>query len=847
MSEHRGHDRPGRALRAALVVAALLVPALLLPSGAAQAPGDKGPPSPSAGGDKKPAGDSKKQEKSKKGGPKGKEAAKEKGLLVKARLELSDPLDKDPDPKRVGHHAKTYPFKMTAGNRYIIDLISDDFDAYLRLLDASGAQLAFNDDIEQVKNQNSRIDFRAQQTGNYRIIVTTFNAGAVGQFTLRVWPLGSGQSVVPPPPAPPRVPIAAPGVLRPGGVPGPVIVPGPGGVPFRPFGNPVTFGDITITAEPPLVPGNRGGIDETHGYIEYRLTVRNDSAEAHRVAVTVPRRHSGGVGGNYLRSLRRAIDVAPKSTATLSLFQPDLMIHFGGSAEVEIDGQVQSEDRLGLNVQFDRGRGMSGMHGGPVVRGPGVSVPIHVLAPQELAFAFDNNAFKSAIGDPRPARPGAFGTRSGTTVNGKIYHYAINTAFTTAPEPKSWGCERWLGLSCFDGIALRGNQLDEMPAATREALWRYVECGGGLLVVGEAKVPDGWKRRQAPREGLTAYYPGFGQCLVIGQSDVGKWSPEQWRAILGMWEQSAQPWQYVRSANDANAVFPVVEDRGVPVRGLFAGMLVFAVLIGPVNINLLTRKKRRLWLLWTVPVFSLLTCAAVFGFMLISEGWTGHVRAEGVTVLDEVSQRASSVSWLGVYSPVTPGDGLHFGYDSEVTPQLKMDFRYGYRRGEGSGRTIDWTSGQHFQSGWVKALVPAHFTVRGSEQRLERLAVRREPDGSLKAVNALKAPLVKLWLADAAGTIHTAENVPAGKEAALKASDLRARGKEEALRDAFAGDWVALGKRLSAHPEEVLRPGTYLAVLDGAPLLEQGLRSARQRPGQSVVFGILKEVPGDAR
>src|SRR5262249_39488192 len=299
----------------------------------------------------------------------------------------------------------------------------------------------------------------------------------------------------------------------------------------------------------------------------------------------------------------------------------------------------------------------------------------------------------------------------------------------------------------------------------------------------------------------------------------------------------------VRSANDANALFPVVEDRGVPVRGLFAGMLVFAILIGPVNINLLTRKKRRLWLLWTVPVFSLLTCAAVFGFMLISEGWTGHVRAEGVTVLDEVSQRASSVSWLGVYSPITPGEGLHFGYDTEVTPQLKADFR----RGDGSARTIDWTSGQHLQSGWVRALVPAHFTVRSSEQRLERLAVRREPDGTLKAVNALKAPLVKLWLADAAGKIHTAENVPAGKEAALKASDLRAGGKEEALRQAFAGDWVALGKRLSGRPEEVLRPGTYLAVLDGAPLLEQGLRSAQLRPGYSVVFGILKEVPGDAR
>ena len=123
----------------------------------------------------------------------------------------------------------------------------------------------------------------------------------------------------------------------------------------------------------------------------------------------------------------------------------------------------------------------------------------------------------------------------------------------------------------------------------------------------------------------------------------------------------------------------------------------------------------------------------------------------------------------------------------------------------------------------------------------------READGTIKAVNALKAPVVKLWLADAAGTIHTAENIAAGQETALKPSDLRAAGKEDALRRAFAGDWLTLGQSLQGRPEEVLRPGTYLAVLDGAPFLEQGLRGAALRPGRSVVFGILKEVPGHAR
>jgi hypothetical protein len=474
--------------------------------------------------------------------------------------------------------------------------------------------------------------------------------------------------------------------------------------------------------------------------------------------------------------------------------------------------------------------------------------PAYVLAPPELTAALTNSAYLAGVNDPRlgagGVRGGQFGTYNGLHA-GRHWSYPNNESFTAGLDPRKCNCERWLGLSAFDAVALRQHQLEVLPPATRDALWRFVECGGSLLVVGPDKgLPEEWARSRSRLAGLTAYYPGFGQCLVAEQADPGKWSPEQWRAVLEGWEQAAQPWGQIRSPNDANSAFPVVEGRGVPVRGLFVAMLVFAALIGPGNVYWLTRKNRRIWLLWTVPVFSLLTCAAVFGFMLLSEGWTGTVRAEGVTVLDEGSQRAVSVGMVGVYSPITPGDGLHFGYDTEVTPQLREDFRY-YRGG--SGRTIDWTHGQHFASGWVKPLVPAHFAVRSNEKRLERLTVSREADGSLAALNALKARVVKLWLADRAGKIHTAESIAPGQKAVLKASGLQAEGPPGALREAFAGDWLGIERRLTARPEAVLRPGTYLAELDGAPFLDKGLRGARERPGRSVVFGILKEVPADAR
>src|SRR5205085_10307058 len=138
-------------------------------------------------------------------------------------------------------------------------------------------------------------------------------------------------------------------------------------------------------------------------------------------------------------------------------------------------------------------------------------------------------------------------------------------------------------------------------------------------------------------------------------------------------------------------------------------MLGFAVPIGPVNMIVLARKNRRLWLLWTVPAISLVTCLAVFGYMLAAEGWQGHRRVAALTRPDGPSHRATTLAWAGFYSPLTPGDGLHFSQDTEVAPQSATEFRYG-RRG-GNAHTLDWGQDQHLARGWVQPRVPAHFML----------------------------------------------------------------------------------------------------------------------------------------
>src|SRR5262249_57686222 len=118
----------------------------------------------------------------------------------------------------------------------------------------------------------------------------------------------------------------------------------------------------------------------------------------------------------------------------------------------------------------------------------------------------------------------------------------------------------------------------------------------------------------------------------------------------------------------------------------------------------------------TTPAVSLLTIFAVFGYMIVSEGWHGHLRTETLTLLDENSHHAVTIGRTGFYSPLTPGGGLHFSPETELMPQTgSMEEASIYTRGRrpssgsGSSCSLDWTQAQHLSRGWVNARTPAHF------------------------------------------------------------------------------------------------------------------------------------------
>jgi hypothetical protein len=99
---------------------------------------------------------------------------------IYGKLTGEDPFDR----VRAGRHSRTHPFTLTGKKTYQIDLISQDFDAYLRLEDSAGRQLAEDDDSGG--GLNARLVFTPEVSGTYRVIATTFRPGETGDYVLKV-------------------------------------------------------------------------------------------------------------------------------------------------------------------------------------------------------------------------------------------------------------------------------------------------------------------------------------------------------------------------------------------------------------------------------------------------------------------------------------------------------------------------------------------------------------------------------------------------------------------------------------------------------------------------------------
>jgi hypothetical protein len=108
------------------------------------------------------------------------QAQKDKDTIrIEGKLTKDDPKD-----KRRNGASQVHTVKMKAGKTYTIDMVSTELDSYLFLDDNTGKQLAEDDDSGG--GTDAQIVFECKTAGDYRVVVTSFDAATTGDFTVMV-------------------------------------------------------------------------------------------------------------------------------------------------------------------------------------------------------------------------------------------------------------------------------------------------------------------------------------------------------------------------------------------------------------------------------------------------------------------------------------------------------------------------------------------------------------------------------------------------------------------------------------------------------------------------------------
>ena len=629
---------------------------------------------------------------------------------------------------------------------------------------------------------------------------------------------------------------------------------------FSMLGQAHAAGDIDVRVEPFF--GGSG----SHGYSEYAALVTNRSTQkGHEVTLKIPAQPYGRLNGwgdvDAIRSVTRTVTVRPEETVRVALFVPEgAIIVAGDGMGLWVDGR-ETEERFAVPIELAR-------QGSRLQRFSGADPPL-VLVGTRVANDFVD---RMKVGGVRPFvgplqddddpdlprdfpardRPGARNRRGGIALdddgppgfvdNGVEFGQRgapILLWFWRADAPIQAWSPNWLAYSRYHGIAVTSDDLRAAPGPVRRALTQFVEIGGVLIVLGSSpELAQAWRHEKAG--GFTVAYGGFGKCIIDESGDYERWDHSQWEYVVATLIESVHTTNLDAPSLVAGSL--AGGDVRLPVRGLLILMFLFAIVIGPVNLYVLARMRRRIWMLWTVPTFSLITCLAVFGYMIVAEGWGGHLGIETVTILNEGTGRATTIGHVGIYTPLTPSDGLHFSYDTEVTSAFEAD-RFSIRRSRGTSRTIDWSRDQHLAQGWVQPRVPTNFQVRKIEARREQLTFHRGKDGVLTVANGLGAPIKHLQYADEQGAIYAASDVPAGGEAALAPTSAQPVGVRAnvSIRTVFHANWFSTIRLLRDNGLNYLVRNSYIAVLDSNPFFEEPLREASKN-SFGIVYGLQKGV-----
>lgn len=333
----------------------------------------------------------------------------------------------------------------------------------------------------------------------------------------------------------------------------------------------------------------------------------------------------------------------------------------------------------------------------------------------------------------------------------------------------------WRTLRAFDSVVLTGDdwRIAASRPESREALLRYAGQGGRLRILAK----DGETPPALPGTGDRQHY-GFGLISVF-RSDAEQAVKDIEAAASGGFD-SKNPFN-TGSLWDTGATAPVGDtryralDKLLPAAakagiGIMIIVILFAIVVGPVNLFWLCRGTRRHRMLWLTPAIALGTSLLLSGYIVVADGTGGEghrrrlrLRPAGANSEFLVQEQSSRTGLLLGTGFDIPTDALLWNQPAVTSPGHSGRRSFSGMREESEIRDVEG----HGAGDWFKSRFAQAQTLEMWDAARGGLTLAGKPEAP-EVVSSLDGTLDRVFVIDAAGRTWSAEHLAPGAKVALK-------------------------------------------------------------------------------
>lgn len=464
------------------------------------------------------------------------------------------------------------------------------------------------------------------------------------------------------------------------------------------------------------------------GYTAVRVTVINKGKEEISLtAATESKTPAGGNGEHSLSGPKTAIACKPESTTTHEIIVP-LMTEFSSRRSYE-------STTLTVNL---------------IVAGRSFNASFRSNTLEDLSFWAISQSVggqgADALNDSAQKKKGTSGSSYG---GGEKFA----ASFTPAQLPADW--RAYTGL---DGLALTPEEWNALPPGVRTAIRHWVMLGGVLDFYHTGPAPSGILQEIKAEAEQKGYYPlgaGFVRPALWDGMVLGEDGGFQSSSRLGMRQVTARDALKKGSVANPGAGLP----QAMGIRHFAAWqvgviLLIFGILVGPVNLFYLAAPGRRHRLFFTTPVIALGASVLLIAVIFLQDGAGGKGQRAALIELHPDENLAAIRQYQISRTGVLFGGGFVMEEPAALTPLMMEPSRWTRLKPGGSRES----EGQRFNVPELQAYAGDWFQSRSEQGQLVetlrpgRGRVELEPGSNPPVLaSSLTGSLEQVFYQDSAG------------------------------------------------------------------------------------------------